>query len=147
MCRIYNRVKDSEGRPSQAAGSEMTETNSFLEAVPSLWRQLRGRTPWVHPLGELLVCGALSCGGGLSSAAQVSLLLAVNTGGPVWVSQETFANHIAGLDLSSLAVGLRFLPRPTHPGDESGWLACAFTEKSAPNVFPILRKLVEVSYA
>ncbi len=133
----------SDGHPSKSTGSDSTETNSFLEAVPSLWRQLREGSEWAHQLGEILVCGALTCGE-LSSAAQVSLLLTVNTGGPLRVSDDSFARYVGDLDLSSLAVGLRFLPRKlTEEGDDTGKQACSFTEHSAPRIFHKLLELEE----
>jgi len=134
MCRLYNRVSEAAA-PALAVGSDITETNFFLEAVPGLWRQLRGADGgWVHPMAEDLVCGALTCPA-LSPAAQVSLILASNTGGTLRVSPHKFSSRLRGLRLNHLVLGLRFLPH-TLPTD-----ACAFTQASASEVLAALAAL------
>ena len=74
MCRVYNRT------------STNAEVNSFLEAVPDVWAQLRLPTEegvgWRHPMAERLLCSALACPK-LSPAAQLSLLQVSKTGGPL----------------------------------------------------------------
>jgi hypothetical protein len=133
MCRMYNRVSDAIA-PTLASGSDVTETNFFLEAVPALWRLLRAADGgWVDPMAEDLVCGALACA--LSPAAQVSLILASNTGGPLRVSPGKFQQRLRGLRLTHLALGLRFLPSALPTA------ACAFTQDSAPDVVLTLMAL------
>ena len=138
---MYNRVYHAPA-PCATAGSEVADTNLLLEALPDLWSRLRGGsgTGWVHPAGEVLACGALATP--LTPAAQVSLMLVTNTGGPLHISTASFNKYLRGVPLGHLAVGLRFLPGSLQTPEGAG--ACAFTKETAHEVYNILVDLLQL---
>jgi len=128
MCRVYNRT------------SSDAEVNSFLEAVPDLWTQLRlpgaATIGWQHPVAERLLCCALACPK-LSPAAQLSLLQVSKTGGPLSLPDAVLVAHFgAAPPLRQLAIGLRFLPTMAK---------CSFTPQSAPLVHRALDALFQAA--
>jgi len=129
MCRVYNRT------------SSDAEVNSFLEAVPDLWTQLRlpgagAATVGWHPVAERLLCCALACPK-LSPAAQLSLLQVSKTGGPLSLPDAVLVAHFgAAPPLRQLAIGLRFLPTMAK---------CSFTPQSAPLVHRALDALFQAA--
>ena len=128
MCRVYNRT------------STNAEVNSFLEAVPDLWAQLRLPTEegvgWRHPMAERLLCSALACPK-LSPAAQLSLLQVSKTGGPLSLPDAALVRHLGAIpSLRQLVIGLRFLPSMSK---------CSFTAHSAPGVHRALDALFQAA--
>lgn len=123
MCRVHNQTASS------------AEVNSFLEAVPDLWAQLRHPAlGWGHPMSVGLLCSALACPK-LSPAAQLSLLQVSKTGGALSLPDATLRARLGPAPaLRQFAIGLRFLPSMAN---------CSFTAHSAPQVYRILEDLFQ----
>jgi hypothetical protein len=128
MCRVYNGTSSS------------AEVNSFLEAVPDLWAELRlpsgTGVGWRHPMAERLLCSTLACSK-LSSAAQLSLLQVSKTRGPLSLSDDSVGRYLGTMPpLRHLSIGLRFLPSMSK---------CSFTAQSAPGVYRALDALFQAA--